>query len=231
MNILICDDEDDAALRLKKIVLLSAPDAYIKVFNTGMDALLCFRSGMMPDLCFLDIIMPEIDGILLAGKMREEGYKGAIVFLTTTNDYAAQSYEVGASSYLLKPPKEKDVTALLRKLEEEQKAADNDGIPVKTKNVTMFLSHKNISYVEVVNHKVFFRLVNGGEIEVNARLSEITPLLLADSRFAQCHASFVVNMDDIYQIQGNYILMNRGIKIPISKTFSDFKKLYVKRLF
>ena len=231
MNILICEDEEEAALALKKLILLSLPDACIMVFNTGADTLAFLRSNKAPDVCFLDIIMPEMNGIVLAARMREESYKGAIVFLTSTNDYAAQSYEVGAYSYLLKPPKDKDVAAILCRLEEQQKAVDNYGMPVKTKKMSMFVLFKDLSYVEVINHKVYFRLINGDEIEINARLSEITSLLLADPRFAQCHGSFVVNMDDIYQIQGNYALMNRGMKIPISKTFSDFKKLYVKRLF
>jgi CheY-like chemotaxis protein len=60
---LICDDADDAALALKKIIAFSVSDVNITVFNAGEDALAYIRSGKKPDLCFLDILMPEMDGM------------------------------------------------------------------------------------------------------------------------------------------------------------------------
>jgi two-component system LytT family response regulator len=124
MNILICDDANDAALALKKIIAFSVSDVNVTVFNTGEDVLAYIRCGKRPDLCFLDILMPGMDGILLAAQMRKEGYSGHIVFLTAANDYAAQSYQVEAFSYLLKPPKEKEVAAILQKLKDTLEAAD-----------------------------------------------------------------------------------------------------------
>jgi len=76
MDILICDDVNDAALALKKIIVFSVPDANIAVFNSGEDTLEFIRSGKTPDVCFLDTIMPEMDGITLAARMRREGYSG-----------------------------------------------------------------------------------------------------------------------------------------------------------
>ena len=90
---------------------------------------------------------------------------------------------------------------------------------------------KDISHVEVIRHNVYFRLNDGKEIQISGVFSEIVPRLLADKRFAQCHRSFVVNMDAISGIQGNTAIMSCGKNIPISKNYSDFKKLYNSRLF
>jgi DNA-binding LytR/AlgR family response regulator len=90
---------------------------------------------------------------------------------------------------------------------------------------------KNISHVEVIRHNVHFRLINGKEIQIAGVFSEIIPKLLTDKRFAQCHRSFVVNMDAISGIQGNVAIMNDGKNIPISKNYSEFKKQYNNRLF
>jgi DNA-binding LytR/AlgR family response regulator len=231
MNILICDDANDAALTLKKIIAFSVSDVNVTVFNTGEDVLACIRSGKNPDLCFLDILMPGMDGIALAAQMRKEGYSGPIVFLTASNDYAAQSYQVEAFSYLLKPPNEKEVAAILRKLNDTLEAADTAGLPVKTKQLSKLIMFKNISHVEVIRHNVHFRLTNGKEVQIVGVFSEIIPKLLADKRFAQCHRSFVVNMDAISGIQGNVAIMNDGKNVPISKNFSEFKKQYHNRLF
>ena len=234
MNILICDDVSDVAIQLTKIISLSFPDAYIRTFNSAAGTLAFFRSGKIPDICFLDIIMPGMDGILLAEKLRTEGYGGPIVFLTLSNDFAAQSYKVEAFSYLLKPPNEKEVIAILHRVEKAYKERDAAGIHVKTKRITRFILHRDISHVEVINQKLFIRLIDGTEVEIWSSLSEIVPKLTGESRnsrFAQCHNSFVVNMDNISYIQGNTIIMKEGIKIPITKKYADFKKLYEKRVF
>jgi DNA-binding LytR/AlgR family response regulator len=231
MNILICDDANDSALALKKIIAFSVSDVNIKVFNAGEDALTYIRSGKNPDLCFLDILMPEMDGIALAAKMRKEGYSGHIVFLTASNDYAAQSYQVEAFSYLLKPPNQKEVADILQKLKSTLEAADTAGLPVKTKQLSKLIMFKDISHVEVIRHNVHFRLTNGSEIQIVGVFSEIIPKLLADKRFAQCHRSFVVNMDAISGIQGNVAIMCCGKNVPISKNYSEFKKQYHNRLF
>ena len=256
MNILICDDVSDAAVLLTKIISFSFPDAVIRTFNSAVETLAFFRSGKTPDICFLDIMMPEMDGILLAETMREEGYNGPIVFLTLSNDFAAQSYKVSAFSYLLKPPNASEVIAILRKAEKASKEGDLTGLQVKTKQVTRFILHRDISHVEVINQKLHLRLTDGTEVEIWSSLSEIMPKLTGkcqgichdshegqeshensdsrengDNRFAQCHNSFLVNMDNISCIQNNTVVMKSGEKIPISKKYADFKKLYEKRTF
>ena len=234
MNILICDDLSDAAVQLAKIISLSFPDADIRTFYSAADTLAFFRSGKKPDICFLDIIMPGMDGIMLAEKLREEGYRGPIVFLTLANDFAAQSYKVSAFSYLLKPPDAKEVIDILHKAEKAHKESDAEGIQVKTKNMARFILHRDITHLEVKNQKLFIRLIDGTEVEIWSSLSETAPKLIGenqDSRFAQCHNSFMVNMDYISYIKDNTIIMRGGKNIPISKTYADIKKLYEKRAF
>ena len=231
MNILICDDLPDAVVQLTKIIALSFPDADIRTFNYAADALEFIRSGKMPDISFLDIIMPEMDGVLLAEKMREEGYRGSIVFLSSANDYAAQSYRVSAFSYLLKPPKDNEVIDILLKAEKALKDNDTVGLSIKTKKLSRFILHRDISHVEVINQKVYFHLIDGSEVEMWSPLSEASSGLLAESRFAKCHNAFVVNLDHISYVQGNMIIMKCGKKMPITKKYDYIKKLYEKRTF
>ncbi|MCL2043271.1 MAG: LytTR family DNA-binding domain-containing protein [Treponema sp.] len=231
MNVLICDDLPDAAVQLSKIISLSFSDADIRTFTDPAEALEFIRSGKIPDICFLDIIMPEIDGILLAEEMRKEGYGGPIVFLTSANNYAAQSYKVTAFSYLLKPPNASEVINLVLRAEKMRQESDTAGLQVKIKRLSRFILHREISWVEVKNQKVFFHLTDGSEVQMWLPLSKVVPGLLAESRFAKCHNAFVVNMDHISYIQGNTIFMKCGKNIPISKKYSDIKKLYKSRAF
>ena len=151
-----------------------------------------------------------------------------IVFLTTSNEFASESFEVKAFSYLLKPPEPQKVADTLREIIGAKNAADVSGIPVLTKTMTKYLYFREVSFIEVINYKVYFRLIGGGEIAIVSTLGAILPQVVADKRFAQCHRSFVVNMSDINKIQGNNVLMNSGKQIPISRTYTSFCDKYIE---
>lgn len=231
MIILICDDKIDEATALEAVIQNSGFNANVIFFNNGSDAFSYIQSGAKVDLCFLDILMPEMNGDVLAVRLRENGFHGGIVFLTTSNEYATQSYKVGALSYLLKPLDAASITNILQMAEDIRKTTDVAGIPIVTRNMSRFLLFHEISYIEVIQHKVYFRLTDGSEIEFRTTLKELLEKLLCDGRFAQCHRSFVVNMNDVSYIKDNDIILRRGKKIPISKSFLNFNKQYLNWVF
>ena len=118
LNILICDDLRSDAEKLEAFIRSSGFDAHPVIFASGNRLLEHVRSGAKVDACFLEIVMPEINGIVLAEKLREDGFAGEIIFLTISNDYAVESYAVNAFHYLLKPAEQNSVSDVLRKLTE-----------------------------------------------------------------------------------------------------------------
>ena len=234
MNILICDDIHDEALCLEDAVRASGFEAQCRVFSGvsgAKDALTHIRSGAKIDVCFLDILMPGMSGVELAEELRRDQYSGEIVFCTTTNEYASESYEVEAFSYLLKPPNALSVAGILREIEGIRKKADTAGIHIQTRNLIRFLLFHEISYVEVIGRKIYFRLLGGGEIAVNATFGEIASVLLEDKRFAQCHRAYIVNMDEVSHIEDNVVSLRCGRKALISNVFAGFRKKYCAWIF
>ena len=231
MNILICDDMRDDALKLEKAIKQAGVEANSAYFEKGADVLEYIKkSGADIDVCFLDIIMPEMNGIELAKNMRACGYDGKIVFLTTSNDYGVESYQVKAYFYLLKPVNAEAVAALLNEIKIAAVVEDTAGIKIETRNMTRFVYFYEISFVEVINKNVYFRLLDGSEIVIFASLGEILPRLIEDGRFAQCHRSFVVNMDAVLQIHGKEVLMRCGRRAPISRSCKEFNDQYFMRV-
>ena len=55
------------------------------------------------DLALLDIHMPGMTGLTLARELRVRSPRTAIIFLTASDRYALDAYEVHPTSYLLKP--------------------------------------------------------------------------------------------------------------------------------
>ena len=55
------------------------------------------------DIYFLDIIMPVMNGLALANQIHTFDKAAPIIFLTSSSEFAVDSYEVKAFNYLLKP--------------------------------------------------------------------------------------------------------------------------------
>jgi len=233
MNVLICDDIRDEGLELA--IMSSSLTKKCHYFDRASGALSHIEKGAKVDVCFLDIIMPEMNGIELARQIRKiEWDKKAearkIVFVSASNEYAAESFEVNAFSYLLKPPAPKKVKNILQEIIGIKKAKDLSGIPISTKTMTRFLYFHEISFIEVINYKVYFNLIDGSIIAITSPLGALLPKIMEDRRFAQCHRSFVVNMSDTKTIQDNIIVMYSGKQIPISRKYAGFRNEYIEYL-
>ncbi|MCL2261580.1 MAG: LytTR family transcriptional regulator DNA-binding domain-containing protein, partial [Fibromonadales bacterium] len=55
--------------------------------------------------------------------------------------------------------------------------------------------------------------------------------LLRDSRFAKCHRSYIVNLNEIAVVSNREIAMKNGAKIPISRGYSQVKDEMLKWMF
>ena len=163
--------------------------------------------------------------------MRASGFTGKIVFLTASKDYGVESYQVKAYFYLLKPVNTQDVAKLLNEIKNSAQAEDTAEIKIETRNLTRFVHFYEISFVEVKNKNVYIRLLDGNEIVIFTSLGEILPQLMEDGRFAQCHRSYVVNIDAVTQIHGKEITLRCGGKVPVSRSYKEFNKQYFMRVF
>ncbi|MCL2809563.1 MAG: LytTR family DNA-binding domain-containing protein [Treponema sp.] len=231
MNILICDDIKEEALKLEEAIKTSGLEANLITFNNGADVLSYIKKGVNVDICFLDIIMPEIDGIELARKLRKENYNGKIIFLTSSNDYSTESYQVKAYFYLLKPPCPNEVKKILEEISTLSHVEDTAGLPVTNRKSLRFIYFHEISYIEVISPKVYFYLLDGSTVIENMTLNEILPHLTMDGRLAQCHRSYVVNMDSVSHINAKEAFLRCGKKIPIARSNKEFSKKYFERIF
>jgi len=233
MNTLICDDIRDEGLELA--IMASGAVAKCHYFDRASSALAHIKTGARVDVCFLDIIMPGMSGIELAKQIRKIEHTKMlepreIVFVSASNQYAAESFEVNAFSYLLKPAVPQKVTNILQQIIGIKNTKDVAGIPLITKTMTRFLYFREVSFIEVRNNKVHFNLIDGNEVAITSTLGALLPKIMEDRRFGRCHRSFVVNMNDTKTIQDNIVVMRSGKQIPVTRTYADFRNEYIEYL-
>lgn len=104
MKVLTTDNEKSPLNILNRTILEVVPDAELKSFTSAIDAVQEIEQhGFRPDIAFLDIEMPEMNGLQLAGRIKQDSPATWLVFVTGYSQYALQAFSVHANGYLLKP--------------------------------------------------------------------------------------------------------------------------------
>ncbi|WP_461247003.1 response regulator [Treponema sp. R6D11] len=101
-KILAVDDTAFFLTILKKILQDSRFN--LTCVSSGRDALK-YLEKHEPDMFLLDIEMPGMDGYELATKIKENGHKAPIIFLTgnAKKEYLAKAVKSGAADFIIKP--------------------------------------------------------------------------------------------------------------------------------
>jgi DNA-binding NarL/FixJ family response regulator len=100
-RVLLADDHLMVAEALKS--LLSAEFELIGVVEDGL-ALVAAAGRLRPDVIVADVTMPRLNGIAALLRLRQEGIRVPVVFLTMHRDasFARRALEAGASGFVLK---------------------------------------------------------------------------------------------------------------------------------
>jgi two-component system, OmpR family, response regulator len=130
-RLLVVDDEPNivelltASLRYAGFEVASA--------STGLDAVAQARE-FRPDLVLLDVMLPDVDGFNVLRRMRNEGTRVPVLFLTArdaTEDKVA-GLTMGGDDYVTKPFSLEEVIARIRVvLRRAQQHAGADAAPAK----------------------------------------------------------------------------------------------------
>ena len=114
--------DDSASVRRQSTKLVEAEGLRVITANNGAEALELLLSGdWEPDLILSDIEMPQIDGWEFLEYVKTDDNFGHVpVVLVTSLEaeiHRQRAFELGASDYLVKPLKEKDLAGFLRLLQ------------------------------------------------------------------------------------------------------------------
>ena len=103
LRVLLVDDEPLARTRLRSLLadIADPPTEVCGEAATAVQAMELLESAR-PQVLLLDIHMPGMDGMQLAHRIGGAG-DVQIVFVTASNEFALQAFDVDAADYLTKP--------------------------------------------------------------------------------------------------------------------------------
>ena len=164
--------------------------------------------------------MPNINGIELAAEIRSRDQAAKIIFLTSSSEFAVESYSVGAFNYLLKPIQKDQLFSVLEKACNDIDSSLKQSIVVKTQSGLSKVFLHELIYVEVIGRTVYFHQKNGVTIESTSTISQVEAVLLADKRFIKPHRSYIVNLDYIKNLSQDGFTMIAICLYPYQEMFS-----------
>lgn len=124
LKVLIVDDETLARSRLRTL-LGDCTEPRVDTIGEAANAVQAMelvQRGAF-DLVLLDIHMPGVDGMALAGALRQLPTPPKFIFVTAHAEHAVQAFELEALDYLTKPVRLERLQQALQKVERQLLAA------------------------------------------------------------------------------------------------------------
>jgi len=219
LSIAVCDDEKCISDKIEKMVKeffwKKNMDISVVQYSSGEELL---ESSKGLDITFLDIGMQGLDGIETARRLRAQGYKGFLVFITVLKEMVFRSFEVRPFDYLVKPVQEEHFDKTMERLFlaiQDRLTPEKGHLLVQKGYESNIISFQDIICCEIIDRKVYLYLESGEVIDYYDRIENLEKKL--DRRFFRCHRSYLINLSHLKSYRNNTAYMADGKEIPVSR--------------
>lgn len=223
-SIAICDDTPTELAAIVDLtgryVAAHAPGSVLESFSHPY-ALLEAASKDPFDIYLLDVIMPMQTGIDVARELRHDQPAAQFVFLTTSDEYAVDAFELHAAHYLRKPFNDAQFGEAMDRAMQGVAEAAPTLLTVRTDGGALrMLEVDDIQFIESRGHAQRVTL-SDGEVVVETRRS-LARLLeelekVAPGQFVLPYKGYVVNQRAIVTIDSSDILLRCGARVPVPR--------------
>ncbi len=225
LSIAIVEDEAVYADQLSGMIESWSKNKEVKVkishYSKASAFLQAFSQSGSMDAVFLDIYLGDGNGMDIAKQIRKFDPFVPIAFITRSNEYIGQGYDVWAMHYLIKPVSYPDVEQCLDRIVQLQKQNAENTFTFKSDGVVRVLACKNILYFQSQQHYIEVHEING-MYRFRENINDLQNSL--PEQFIRCSRSTIVNIYHLFQYdaKSNYknIVLSDGTAIPVSDSYA-----------
>lgn len=236
MKIALCDDE--AAVRAEVLALLRqystdrGRELDAVPFGDPLEMLAAMEKGARFDVLLLDILMPGQDGLEAAAEIRRLDSSVKIIFLTSSPEFAVQSYTVQAYYYLLKPLGAGSFFPLLDSVFESSERERASSLLLRCRDRIVRVEVKRIEFCEVIHRTLFIHLASGQVLESVGSLNQLEKELAPYGGFLRFHRSYLVNLCYVHSISHKAVTMASQAEIPVPRgKYDEIKNAFLENAF
>jgi DNA-binding LytR/AlgR family response regulator len=223
-------DDEPLALELIKRYTAAFPALQLEqTFNDAIAALEYVRKNSV-DLIFIDINMPDINGLDFVRSLQN---KPIIVFTTAYRKFAADSYDLDALDYLLKPiEKERFAKAVTKAVEYYKykhavERKESEALFVRSEYQLVKIYFSDIEYIESVEDYLKIHVSQGKPVMTLMTLKSILEKLPAN-QFQRIHRSYIVPLSKVKAVVNRKVRLPHT-ELPIGDSYTHFIQEWAKR--
>lgn len=204
INFALCDDNAQVLSHLKatleSIFIKHDYDACIKYATTSVTDLQNFVNSNKVDVLFLDIeLNSNFNGVDFAKNVRKTNKSIYLIFATGHFEYIVSALECKTFDFIQKPLTKSKIEKTVVRLFEDIEY--NSTSFIKLSNRNELINQSLVNYIQKDGMKTIYNM-NSGTVSSYGSFSNIVNNL--PSNFVRCHKSFIVNMDNISNVDLRY---------------------------
>ncbi len=217
LKIAVCDDV--LADRQQLISLIKAEASYCQciAYKSGEMLLWDFENGTRFDILFLDIFMEGMSGIEVAKRIRMTDPNALLIFVSSSNDFYRESYDLYAFNYLIKPLTEDKFTAVLRRAISHLGKDMDQVIRFSFNNTLNTVRYSQILYLTSDKHIVIFHLTSGKTLKSYGKIDDFVTQLPTEV-FLRCHQSYIINLKHVTGMSNREFIFGE-VRVPVSRKY------------
>lgn len=201
-------------------------------FHSPVELMAEIERGTRFDVLFLDIHMPGENGIELAAEVRGYDRNVKIVFLTSSPEFAVESYRVEAYFYQLKPLRWKNFSQVMDSALEACAREEKHSLILDCKSGITRLDPDRLEFCEVIHHTLLFHLSSGRVLESTGSLDQLSRRLAPFGCFLRPHRSYLIHLGYVQSISYRAVTMSSLTEIPIPRgKYNEIKNAFLAYAF
>ena len=228
MRIALCDDR---AEDLRQLNYLIGARHFTTAFPSGETLLVSLEEfHERYDLYLLDIFMEGISGLELARQIRRLDADALICFISTSEEFYREAYDLYAFQYLIKPVSAQQIQELLERAENRIQLQRQQQIVLEPRGTSVVIPYHKLIFVTSRGHTLQFQCLNKTVYSIREKLSVVAQQL-DPQIFFRCHQSYLVNLYLIERMDQDEFVCGE-YRIPISRGYlSSARRLYHEVIF
>lgn len=201
-------------------------------FHSPVELLAEIERGAQFDVLLLDILMPGQNGIETAAEIRRYDSKVKIIFLTTSAEFAVESYKVEAHFYQLKPLLWESFSRVMDSALEKCEQERENKLILDCKSGITCLDLSRLEFCEVIHRTLLFHLASGKVLESTGSLDELSRRLMPCGCFFRPHRSYLIHLGYVQRISYRTVTMSSLTEIPIPRgKYNEMKEAFLAYAF
>lgn len=224
MHLILCDDDnvflDKLETRIRGLCQKHGIAVEMERYDSSKKMLEGLKDLDTVPVFLIDIDMPEVNGFEVASFLKKWNRECCIGFVSNKDELVFQAFAYHPFFFIRKTHLDEELEPQLLELQKKM-GVKVPKIELQTGRQTVEVAQDTIWFVESEkNYLLFYREKDerGDAIRARMKIAEAEKELEPHG-FVRTHKGYLVNMNYVYRLRENEILLLNGKHVPVSRSY------------